>query len=170
MLAQLLQNPESEMVITAVVGSIGPVQQSKNGKNYQVVRLQDGASVADVKIFQGNGQPLQPSMAGQTLTFKLANKPYRGQASIAGYWQASAKTLQQPVQQALQNLAPLTQPQGQPNGRENGTIERQCAYKSAPDSVKEAIFANRYPYDVFDELSKYFQTGIKPDGEPEPPI
>ncbi len=169
MLQQLINNAGSEMVITAVVGSIGPIQQTKNGKNYQVVRLQDGQSVADAKIFQGNGQPLQPSMTGQTLTFKLANKPYRGQASIAGYWQASANTLQQP-QQALNNLAPLTQPAQATNGElsEKRRIKAMSiAYAkdlvvAGKEEDLEATANNIYRWIWFDQPEH--------EDEPEPPI
>lgn len=140
-LQNLLGTDGAEATLTATINIVGVTQYNQNQKAYQQVTMTDNFGCqAKVKIWQGSGQPLQPTMVGQIAQFKVQSKAYRGRIYLSGFWNSQANVNQSTdsYQDTAQYNAPSVAPPV-PVNQPQLSIESKCICRQA---IAKSILEN----------------------------
>jgi len=191
MLQQAISNPGRTRY--SVLATVREVKQTEfsatSGKPFQRVQLDDGQTQRQVKIFQGNGQPLTQQHVGQRLQFQISGyvSTFDSQVYLSGFWNSNANVQQgQPVQ-----TPPIQAPHPAPNKppaqsqAKNGDLPNTTfALACAKDLVVSKDIDLAQQYTVAKNNLYFLNTGEIPESgqwpnlddgepegnEPEPPI
>lgn len=130
MLQNAIQNPGQQVDCQLVVQAVEPTKFNDNRKAYQQTVLRDPSeNNADynVKIWQGQGTPLDASHINQTLPFRIKGRAYGNKVYLSGFWQ-QPRGQQAPPAGAGQAKAPAggVEP---PKGNKDKLIVTQVVYK-----------------------------------------